>query len=371
MGRTGWMNLPNPEMAKQGFRIFPYSRCQMAAFQFFAVRYLLSEGGGMLGLVCSELALSLLSFRQLGRVVMPDDVQDRILALKAEADGAYRAKDALKARDLYYQALDLGELPTIRSNLAAAEFELGQYESSIENSKRVIKFIDEAPDEPNLALRTKNVLRLCRSLTLLKKISEALEIASDLVLQLSSSGSDEQKNSASSVLESLNRATRYPAVSQTDAQTRLMPLSNLRPALNHNMEFYTVWSSSSADISSFPDHVCSQVGQDKPESLLGCPRVTQLTEEAIHDYIRLRLEIPRDAVAGDTNWDFDAMMIGAGDARHLYSSLIDIATQFSTGTNTLGSEMEDRPKDKGVGIHITVVSSPLDIKTSSSLDVRD
>lgn len=351
------MNRPNPELATNFLQILWHGGWQQSLNDY------LQSGRGLrrdVETCLSRAHYAFVPFFALtGRAVMSEDIESRIIAIKAEADGAYRAKNALKARDLYYEALNLRELPTIRSNLAAAEFELGQYESSIKNSKRVMEFIDAAAEEPNLALRTKNVLRSCRSLALVKKTSEALELANALVLKLSSNGSEEQKTSASSILESLNRAARYPAISRTDAQARLVPLPNLRPALNHNMEFYTVYPISSADIYSFPDHVCSQVGQDKPESLLGCPRVTQLTEEAVQNYIRLMLVIPEDAVDGDSNWDFDAMMIGAGDARHLYSSLIDIATQFVTDASGGGPGLEDKPKDKGVGIHFTVVSSLL------------
>lgn len=65
------------------------------------------------------------------------------------------------------------------------------------------------------------------------------------------------------------------------------------------------------------------------------------------------MKIPSDTISGVADWDFSAMMIGSGDARHLYSSLIDISTQL--GKETGSSEKQN--KSQGVGIHFTLVSA--------------
>lgn len=93
------------------------------------------------------------------------------------------------------------------------------------------------------------------------------------------------------------------------------------------------------------------MGQDTPTSLLGSPNAIPGDVDSLRDYMRLRKVPPIDAIAGRENWDFSALMMGAGDARHLYASLLDI----ENATFNYRSQVPERPA-QGPRIHFTLVS---------------
>lgn len=66
------------------------------------------------------------------------------------------------------------------------------------------------------------------------------------------------------------------------------------------------------------------------------------------------MRIPKDAANGKVVWDFSALLVGSGDARHMFISLIDIATQLK-GQNVSGTE-STASHLKGPSVHFTLVS---------------
>lgn len=186
--------------------------------------------------------------------------ESRALALKGEADAAYRSQNYSKARDLYTRAAKLHEVPTLRSNLAIAEFELGQYTQSIENSRRAITLLVTNSSESGVALRLKNELRVCRALAITKQTEEALVLLKELDLKLSSSlGLDPLKQNATALLKDLARTVECPMALPTDAQATVLSLPRLRPSLWPEIEYYTVFPSSVTPISEFQIHQCTRI----------------------------------------------------------------------------------------------------------------
>ncbi|KAF8319924.1 hypothetical protein DL93DRAFT_2224851 [Clavulina sp. PMI_390] len=261
---------------------------------------------------------------------------DVSLLVKAQADAAYRAKNYVLARKLYTQALETTELPALRSNLAAAEFELGQYDVSAENSQKVVDLLGDSAQTPNPGMRVKNEIRVLRCLAITKKSAEALPRARALVTRLSGhEGLEELKTMASLLLESMERLDPSPVPTQRVASDRLIQLPNYRPASASVMEHFVV-------------------GEDKPESLLGAPRSSSVTEETIGDFNKLKILIPEPSLLGAEPWDFSALMLGAGDPRHLYATLLDISVKFVERQHLVKESEVKYPPKNGVGIHITM-----------------
>lgn len=98
------------------------------------------------------------------------------------------------------------------------------------------------------------------------------------------------------------------------------------------------------------------MGNDNPESLLGCPRSAGKEAVSPATYERLRMAIPRAATAGEETWNFSAFLLGSGDARHLYSSLIDISTQLKAFGPHETENARDEGMVKGPEIHFTLVA---------------
>lgn len=96
------------------------------------------------------------------------------------------------------------------------------------------------------------------------------------------------------------------------------------------------------------------MGHDIPESLLGCPRSAGDDAVSQTTYDRLKMPIPRAAAAGEDKWAFSAFLLGSGDARHLFSSLIDISTQLKS----FKLPESDEKLKNGPEIHFTLVSYP-------------
>ncbi|KAF8309535.1 uncharacterized protein EI90DRAFT_3296564 [Cantharellus anzutake] len=95
------------------------------------------------------------------------------------------------------------------------------------------------------------------------------------------------------------------------------------------------------------------VGQDAPQSLLGCPEITNPSEEekrrAKIDYNRLRMRPSEQALKGLSDWKFSALMIGSGDARNLYATLLDMSQQLPA------PKLKSERKSHGPKFHFTLV----------------
>ncbi|KAF8319922.1 hypothetical protein DL93DRAFT_2164113 [Clavulina sp. PMI_390] len=233
-----------------------------------------------------------------------------VAALKAQGDAAYRACKLVEARESYTQALELQEIPTIRSNLAATQFEMGDYESSIKNSEKLVSQLEDSDhDKTLLLLRMKNDTRRCRALLLLKRWDSAIMTLEPL-LKLASEISDLEtsRSTLEELLKQAMRSRQLDSLSAGEAQEYIQKLPRYRPSKHPELEYYSI-------------------GNDSPASLLGSPRSDPESIDT-SDYERLRIKIPQGSVSGAAPWSFDALMIGSGDARHLYSSLFDIAEQL-------------------------------------------
>lgn len=287
-----------------------------------------------------------------------EDDETKALSIKSAADTAYRFKDFLKARELYLQAIEFHKSPALLSNLSATEHELGLYATSAATAKEAIKIIDSNADAPSPALRAKNQLRLCRALVLLKNVDEALKSARDLLS--SPETPNEFVTSANSIIAMLQRTTSLLETQSSEARALVASLPLFRPALKNVAEYYTV-SPPEVDpkldlcihLSPSVYLVSVQVGHDAPESLLGCPRAAFEDEDSKAAYERLRMPIPSAAIAGKEDWPFSALLIGPGDARNLYSSLIDILTQLEAHSDPKPDS--NTTYECGPRIHFTLV----------------
>ncbi|KAF8319923.1 hypothetical protein DL93DRAFT_2164114 [Clavulina sp. PMI_390] len=260
---------------------------------------------------------------------------DDVIALKAQGDAAYRARKLAEARQLYTQALELQEIPTIRSNLAATQFEIGDYESSIKNSEKVVNDLGGNDHDTNLPLQLKNDLRRCRALILLKRWDTAVKILQPLSKLVSTTHELNASTSQGTVQDLLHQATlsiQADSFSTSEAQEHVHKLPRYRPPKRPELEYYTI-------------------GHDSPTSLLGSPRA-YLKDTS--DNERLRMKIPRSSIIGTEQWSFDALLIGSGDARHLYSSLFDIADQLRAGLGPDTGTKTSVNKKGNISIHFTL-----------------
>lgn len=153
------------------------------------------------------------------------DIQ-RALELKSLGDSAYRLKNFVKARDLYCQAAKLHNLPTTRSNLSASEYELGFYDSSIINAKEAI-ILNDSSEARSGALHSKNQLRMCRALAILKRNVEAVDVAKELLRTLDAL--DPSHPTALSLVETLGHLVNLQVIDPDVAQGYVTSLPLFRP----------------------------------------------------------------------------------------------------------------------------------------------
>ncbi|KAF8333035.1 uncharacterized protein EI90DRAFT_617795 [Cantharellus anzutake] len=253
--------------------------------------------------------------------------------VKVRGDEAYRKGCFSHARDFYLEAIKLQETVTLRSNVSAAQYELGEYQESIRNSQRVISLAEKGID-PNASptFQIKNKLRIARSFIALRKLDDALDMLNSLS---GYAGIDEKtKTVCMALLGAISHLTGLIPDNRAGAEARLASVPRYRPALSPSMEYYTV-------------------GQDAPQSLLGCPQITNPSEEekrrAKIDYNRLRMHPSEQALKGLSDWKFSALMIGSGDARNLYATLLDMSQQLPA------PKLKSERKSHGPKFHFTLV----------------
>lgn len=87
------------------------------------------------------------------------------------------------------------------------------------------------------------------------------------------------------------------------------------------------------------------------------------------EYDRLRMTIPPAAIQGKQDFEFSALVIGMGDARHLYSTLADVAQQLASRPKKAKGAKGNRNPTSGPKFHFTMVRPEL-ISPRWSIDSR-
>lgn len=172
---------------------------------------------------------------------------------KAKADAAYKSGHFAQSCRLYNDALALDPSnATLLSNISAANFELGDYEEAYEMAKATIMTFIDAPLHnpggvaPPNGLRGKNIIRLARSLVLLKRNDEALAI---FLRMLGACTPLEMTPPVLAKIKPLTQALgsfnlREPLPSIAQARKAVLELPLCRPMMSSQLQWYPVRSSS-------------------------------------------------------------------------------------------------------------------------------
>ncbi|CEO97085.1 hypothetical protein PBRA_005689 [Plasmodiophora brassicae] len=279
-----------------------------------------------------------------GRVRPGDVAKPKMSAddLKALGNVHYREKrfgDAVRA---YRGAIDLSPGNGVcRSNLAACYFEMGRYDDCIEETRRALDIIRGAMPsgrDEDAKLCDKNRLRIAKALYFKGNFSECL---SELSVLLSTEAvQKEVLDLRSSALELARRQAQDESFAESariDNHRRLLNgLPRYRPHRITNVyEFYPVGhdDATSAMSGAFSDG--TPVGNDDPNGL------------------RLRQSVPPREDTRSAMWlsKMDASQLGnlsfffggVGDARHVFTTLMDVQRQMKAMTRDGEWPASDHP----------------------------
>ncbi|CEO97084.1 unnamed protein product (mitochondrion) [Plasmodiophora brassicae] len=278
--------------------------------------------------------------------------------LKAQGNASYREKRFSDAVRAYRAAIDLSpDNAVYRSNLAACYFEMGRYDDCIDESRRVLDLTQQATaSQPESGtkltdLRAKNRLRVAKALYFNGKFNECVAELSPLVASPTATNRD-VRDLYSSAIELARHLADGPHVD--DHRRLLNRFPRYRPPRITNVyEFYPVGhdEATSAMSGAFSDG--TSVGGDDPNGL------------------RLRQSVPPSEDTRSAMWlsKMDAQQLGdlsfffggVGDARHVFTTLMDVQRQMKAMTRDGEWPASDHPiwSELRVGVVLNDIAIPV------------
>ncbi|KDQ18534.1 hypothetical protein BOTBODRAFT_28921 [Botryobasidium botryosum FD-172 SS1] len=229
------------------------------------------------------------------------EAKEKADVLKAKGNEKYKTLEYDEAIKLYKAAATLQPTePVYLSNLSAAQLEAGKYADAFDSCNKGLSLISTA-DSSGATLRAKLLVRRA-------KLALLLHADDPTYLDQAKIACEELENGELQKA-ALHRA-RIAHGTKDLANIRVSSLPRYRQPMRRLLEHFGV-------------------GHDEPNSIFRVQRddSEKSTKGRPHSYEKqFHMRIPRDGKP----FDFSAIFVGVGDARHLYVSLADVGVDLKS-----------------------------------------